>query len=449
METEGTEMLFEIDNQNRQKASIRVLGVGGAGCNAIDRMVASRLAGVEFIAVNTDAQALDNCNADLKIQIGKRLTKGLGAGAQLDVGEAAAEEDALSLTAAMEGADLIFVTAGMGGGTGTGAAPVVARVARELGALTIGIVTTPFLFEGRKRSGRSLVGLERLRQQVDTLIVIHNQRLLNIVERSTTMTQAFLEADSVLHQATRGISDLINVHGLINLDFADVSTIMKGQGHAIMGTGIASGDDRAIMAAQKAINSPLLDDSNIRGARGLLINITGGEEMTLNMVNEATNLIFEEVGEQANIIFGAVIDKKMKDEIRVTVIATGFGVEDQFSLEQDDFESFPAPIPVPETEEEKKRPPIVDEETRQTPAFLRRRFSRDRSRFEKIEEKPAPREEEVDHEPEEEKEETPRNFSGPVIHPRADEPAYLRKDSDSKAGSGDDDHNPSYLRRDR
>ncbi|MBC8376521.1 MAG: cell division protein FtsZ [FCB group bacterium] len=317
-------MLFEFDSLKEQKARIRVIGVGGAGSNAIDRMVDSELSGVEFIAVNTDAQALDNSKADVKIQIGKTITKGLGAGAKLHVGEAAAEEDAQAIAAALDGSDLVFVTAGMGGGTGTGAAPVVARISKEIGALTIGIVTTPFRCEGPQRSKRGKEGVENLRQYLDTLIVIPNQRLLSIVERTTSMVDAFLEADSVLLQATRGISDLINVPGLINLDYADVKTTMEGMGDAIMGTGIASGEERAVLAAQTAISSPLLDDTNINGAQGLLINITGGPNMSLFEVDEAANLIFEEVGEQANIIMGAVIDETMGEELRVTVIATGF-----------------------------------------------------------------------------------------------------------------------------
>ena len=317
-------MLFEFDSLKEQKARIRVIGIGGAGSNAIDRMVDSELTGVEFIAVNTDAQALDNSKADVKIQIGKTITKGLGAGAKLHVGEAAAEEDAQAIASALEGSDLVFVTAGMGGGTGTGAAPVVARISKEIGALTIGIVTTPFRCEGPQRSKRGKEGVENLRQFLDTLIVIPNQRLLSIVERTTSMVDAFLEADSVLLQATRGISDLINVPGLINLDYADVKTTMEGMGDAIMGTGIASGEERAVLAAQTAISSPLLDDTNIHGAQGLLINITGGPDMSLFEVDEAANLIFEEVGEQANIIMGAVIDETMGEELRVTVIATGF-----------------------------------------------------------------------------------------------------------------------------
>ena len=345
-------MLFEFDSLKEQKARIRVIGVGGAGSNAIDRMVDSELSGVEFIAVNTDAQALDHSKADVKIQIGKTITKGLGAGAKLHVGEAAAEEDSQAIAAALDGSDLVFITAGMGGGTGTGAAPVVARISKEIGALTIGIVTTPFRFEGPPRSKRGKEGVENLRQHLDTLIVIPNQRLLSIVDKSTSMVDAFLEADSVLHQATRGISDLINVHGLINLDYADVKTVMEGMGDAIMGTGIASGEERAVLAAQTAISSPLLDETNIHGAQGLLINITGGPSMTLAEVDEASNLIFEEVGEQANIILGAVVDEEMGDELRVTVIATGFHHESDLMFDKKETQparAYRPSMPVAET----------------------------------------------------------------------------------------------------
>ncbi|MCF7807202.1 MAG: cell division protein FtsZ [Candidatus Marinimicrobia bacterium] len=353
-------MLFEFDNLKEQKARIRVIGVGGAGSNAIDRMVDSALAGVEFIAVNTDAQALDNSKADVKIQIGKAITKGLGAGAKLQVGEAAAEEDAQSIAAALDGSDLVFITAGMGGGTGTGAAPVVARISKEIGALTIGIVTTPFRFEGPPRMKRGKEGVAKLREHLDTLIEIPNQRILSIVDKTTSMVDAFLEADSVLHQATRGISDLINVHGLINLDYADVKTVMEGMGDAIMGTGVASGDERAVLAAQTAISSPLLDDTNIQGAQGLLINITGGPNMTLAEVDEASNLIFEEVGEQANIILGAVIDEDMQEEMRVTVIATGFHHDSD--LRFDNNETQPARTYRPSMPAAEAKPDNIDTE---------------------------------------------------------------------------------------
>jgi len=346
-------MLFEFDSLKEQKARIRVIGVGGAGSNAIDRMVDSELSGVEFISVNTDAQALDHSKADVKIQIGKAITKGLGAGAKLHVGEAAAEEDGQAIAAALDGSDLVFITAGMGGGTGTGAAPVVARIAKEIGALTIGIVTTPFRFEGPPRSKRGKEGVEKLREHVDTLIIIPNQRLLSIVDKSTSMVDAFLEADSVLHQATKGISDLINVHGLINLDYADVKTVMEGMGDAIMGTGIASGEERAVLAAQTAISSPLLDETNIQGAQGLLINITGGPGMTLAEVDEAAELIYQEVGDQANIILGAVIDEEMGDEIRVTVIATGFHHDSELKFDKNESQPARAYRPTPPIAEAK------------------------------------------------------------------------------------------------
>ena len=346
-------MLFEFDSLKEQKARIRVIGVGGAGSNAIDRMVDSELSGVEFIAVNTDAQALDHSKADVKIQIGKAITKGLGAGAKLHVGEAAAEEDAQAVTASLDGSDLVFITAGMGGGTGTGAAPVIARIAKDIGALTIGIVTTPFRFEGPPRAKRGQEGVEKLREHVDTLIVIPNQRLLSIVDKSTSMVDAFLEADSVLHQATKGISDLINVHGLINLDYADVKTVMEGMGDAIMGTGLASGEERAVLAAQTAISSPLLDETNILGAQGLLINITGGPDMTLAEVDEASNLIYEEVGDQANIILGAVIDEKMGEDIRVTVIATGFHHDSDLRFDRKETQPARAYTPTPPIAEAK------------------------------------------------------------------------------------------------
>jgi len=317
-------MLFEFDDYIDQKASMKVVGVGGAGGNALNRMIAAKLHGVEFIAVNTDAQALETNQAQSKIQIGKTLTKGLGAGANLDVGRHAIAEDHDAVAKALEGADMVFVTAGMGGGTGTGAAPVVAEIAKELGALTIGIVTKPFLFEGPKRMKRAEAGIEDLKINVDTLIVIPNQRLLSIIDKKTSVTEAFQMADSILMQSTKGISGLINTPGLINLDFADVRTIMQDMGDAIMGTGIASGEERAALAAQQAISSPLLDDIKIAGAQGVLVNITGGEDMGLLEVDEATSVIYEEAGDDANIIFGAVIDPNMSDELNVTVIATGF-----------------------------------------------------------------------------------------------------------------------------
>jgi cell division protein FtsZ len=303
---------------------MKVVGVGGAGSNAINRMILAGLIGVEFIGINTDLQALNMCKAPIRLQIGKSLTKGLGAGANPDVGRRAVEEDKDAVFNALKDTDMVFVTAGMGGGTGTGAAPIVAEIAKDLGALTVGIVTKPFLFEGQKRMKRAEEGLMELKERVDTLIVIPNQRLLSIVSKETRLNKAFQMADEVLYNATKGISDLISVPGLINLDFADVKTVMSEMGDALMGSAIASGEDRAINAAQNAIRSPLLEDISIAGALGLLVNITGGEDLTLSEVDAAANIVQQAVGQEANIIFGAVIDEQFKDQIRVTVIATGF-----------------------------------------------------------------------------------------------------------------------------
>ena len=317
-------MLFEFDSLSEQKANLKVIGVGGAGGNAVTRMITSGMQGVDFIAINTDAQDLDNNPSEHKVQIGKNLTKGLGAGANSSVGKEALEADREMISTLLDGADMAFITAGMGGGTGTGAAPVVAQVSREQGVLTVGIITLPFSFEGPKRMNRALEGLADMKKACDTVIAIPNQKLMSIVDKSTTLPEAFNMADTILHQAAKGISDLINVQGVINLDFADVETIMKNMGEAIMGTGIATGDERAVLAAQQAISSPLLDDASIKGAQGVLVNITGGNDLTLMEANEATSIIFEEAGPSANIIFGAVIDPNMHEEIRVTVIATGF-----------------------------------------------------------------------------------------------------------------------------
>ena len=319
-------MLFEFDSLNEQKAKLKVVGVGGAGGNAVTRMITSGMQGVDFIAINTDAQDLDNNPSEQKIQVGKNLTKGLGAGANSNVGKEAVEADRDAITSLLEGADMVFITAGMGGGTGTGAAPVISQISRELGVLTVGIVTLPFSFEGPKRMNRALEGMAEMKKACDTLIAIPNQKLMSIVDKSTTLPEAFQMADTILHQAAKGISDLINVQGVINLDFADVETIMKNMGEAIMGTGVASGEERAVLAAQQAISSPLLDDASIKGAQGVLVNITGGDDLTLMEANEATSIIFEEAGPSANIIFGAVIDPTLNDEIRVTVIATGFNI---------------------------------------------------------------------------------------------------------------------------
>ena len=317
-------MLFEFDPLAEQKAKLKVVGVGGAGGNAINRMISTNMEGVDFIVINTDAQDLENNAAEQKIQIGSNLTKGLGAGARSTIGLEAMETDKDAVQSLLEGADMVFITAGMGGGTGTGAAPVIAQIARELDILTVGIVTLPFNFEGPKRMNRGLSGISEMRKACDTLLIIPNQKLMSIVDKSTTLLEAFHLADSILNQAAKGISDLINVHGMINLDFADVETIMKNMGEAIMGTGFASGEERAVLSAQQAIASPLLDNASISGAQGILVNITGGKGLTLHEVDEATSIIFEEAGNDANIIFGAVIDPNLEEEIQVTVIATGF-----------------------------------------------------------------------------------------------------------------------------
>ena len=322
-EGEGDDFL-EFEESARQMAVIKVVGVGGGGGNALNTMIRSGLQGVEFIAANTDAQALKHSLAPTKIQLGAEVTRGLGCGANPDRGRASALEARDRLREVLEGADMVFVTAGMGGGTGTGAAPIVAEVAREIGALTVGVVTKPFMFEGKVRTKHGDRGIDELHQVVDTLITIPNQRLLALAGKSTNMKDAFTLADDVLLNATRGISDLITIHGLINLDFADVRTVMNEAGVAMMGTGIGRGDSRAMDAAQMAISSPLLEDLSIEGARGVLINITGSESMTLFEVNEASTLVQEAAHEDANIIFGAVIDETMgDDEVRVTVIATG------------------------------------------------------------------------------------------------------------------------------
>ena len=304
-------------------AKIKVVGVGGGGNNAVNRMITSGLRGVDFIAVNTDAQALILSKAQNRIQIGEKLTKGLGAGANPEIGQKAAEESRELLVEQFKGADMVFVTAGMGGGTGTGAAPIVAECAREAGALTVGVVTKPFSFEGKRRMNQADNGIVNLKERVDTLITIPNDRLLQVIDRRTSMLDAFRIADDVLRQGVQGISDLISVPGLINADFADVKTIMSNAGSALMGIGTAKGDNGAVAAAEAAIKSPLLEAS-IEGARGVLFNITGGKDLSLFDVTEASNIITEAVDPDANIIFGAVIDENLDDEIRVTVIATGF-----------------------------------------------------------------------------------------------------------------------------
>lgn len=317
-------MRFEFDESLTEGAIMKVVGVGGAGGNAINGMIQERLYGVDFVAINTDMQALEANRAEIKLQIGGNITKGLGAGADPEIGRRAMEEDRDRLAEMLTDTDLVFITAGMGGGTGTGGAPIIAEIAKDLGALTVGIVTKPFYFEGKIRMVHAEEGIDKLKEKVDTLIVIPNQRLLSIVDKNTSLFSAFRLADEILYQATKGISDLITVPGLVNLDFADVRTVMIGMGDALMGTGSASGDNKAIEAATQAISSPLLEEVSIDGAEGILVNICGGKEMTLFEVNDATSVIFDSAGSDANIIFGAVIDEEMHDEMRVTVIATGF-----------------------------------------------------------------------------------------------------------------------------
>lgn len=315
--------MLEFDIEQQQFADIKVIGIGGGGNNAINRMIMAGLKGVEFIAVNTDAQALYLSKAEKKIQIGEKLTKGLGAGANPEIGKKAAEESREEIKKALQGADMVFVTAGMGGGTGTGGAPVIAEIARELGALTVGVVTRPFGFEGKKRGLQAEQGIAELKTKVDSLITIPNDRLLQVVDKHTSINEAFRIADDILRQGVQGISDLIAVPGLINCDFADVKTIMQETGSALMGIGEGRGENRAVEAARAAISSPLLETS-IEGARGVLFNITGDDKMTLFEVNAAAEIIQQAADPEANIIFGAVVDEKLNDEVRVTVIATGF-----------------------------------------------------------------------------------------------------------------------------
>ncbi|KAF1084827.1 Cell division protein FtsZ [Sporotomaculum syntrophicum] len=350
---------FELDLD--QYAHIKVIGVGGGGNNAVNRMIAAGLKGVEFISVNTDSQALQMALASNKIQIGSKLTKGLGAGANPDIGQKAAEESKDDIEQMLRGADMVFVTAGMGGGTGTGAAPVVAEIAKEMGALTVGVVTKPFTFEGKKRLLQAEHGIQTLKEKVDTLITIPNDRLLQVVEKNTSIVEAFRIADDVLRQGVQGISDLIAVPGLINLDFADVKTIMKDTGSALMGIGSSSGDNRAVESARSAISSPLLETS-IEGARGVLLNITGGTSLGLFEVNEAAEIIAQAADPEANIIFGAVVDERMEDEVRVTVIATGF-----------DQKQFIKPQKQKSAEERTESKPFTSHDDLDIPAFLRRR----------------------------------------------------------------------------
>ncbi len=354
-----------VDTGSNYLAVIKVVGVGGGGNNAVNRMVEAGLKGVEFISLNADAQALLMSDADYKVQIGKDLTKGLGAGADPEVGNQAAEESREEIKEALKGADMVFITAGKGGGTGTGAAPVVAEISRELGALTVGVVTRPFGFEGRRRALQAEQGINTLRDKVDTLIVIPNDRLLQVAERKTSILDAFRVADDVLRQGVQGITDLITVPGLINLDFADIRTIMANAGSALMGIGEASGDNRGAEAAKAAISSPLLEAS-VEGAQGVLLNISGPSDIGLYEVNEACEIVANAAHPEANIIFGAVIDDSLGEQVRVTVIATGFDQsKTQEKLEFD----------IPGTKEEQQQPSVFDSNEFEIPTFLRRRDS--------------------------------------------------------------------------
>ncbi|HJV17031.1 MAG TPA: cell division protein FtsZ [Bacillales bacterium] len=373
--------MLEFDTNLDSLATIKVIGVGGGGNNAVNRMIEHGVQGVEFIAVNTDAQALNLSKAEVKMQIGGKLTRGLGAGANPEVGKKAAEESKEQIEEALSGADMVFVTAGMGGGTGTGAAPVIAQIARDLGALTVGVVTRPFTFEGKKRSNQASGGIGAMKEAVDTLIVIPNDRLLEIVDKSTPMLEAFREADNVLRQGVQGISDLIATPGLINLDFADVKTIMSNKGSALMGIGVASGENRAAEAAKKSINSPLLETS-IDGAQGVLMNITGGANLSLYEVQEAADIVATATDQEVNMIFGSVINENLKEEIIVTVIATGFNEDTaQSKMARPSYNQTKVTPGV--TKREPKREEMVQEQPRSTsvsqedaldiPTFLRNR----------------------------------------------------------------------------
>lgn len=320
----GNGMIFELEEQSAQNARMKVVGVGGGGGNAVNRMIEEQLAGVQFISVNTDAQALASSRSDIKVQIGKKLTRGLGAGARPEIGRQAIEENRDEVLEHLQGADLVFVTCGMGGGTGTGAAPIIAQIAKDIGALTVGIVTKPFLFEGRKRMKQAEMGITELRRNVDTMIVVPNERLLAVVGKGIPFQDALKKADEVLLNATRGIASLITTTGIINVDFADVRTVMQNGGAALMGTGTGRGENRALEAAQQAISSPLLDNVSINGASGVLINIVGGSDLTLGEATQISEIIHDAVGDEAQIIFGAGSDSRLDGEVRVTVIATGF-----------------------------------------------------------------------------------------------------------------------------
>ena len=359
---------FSIVNADSQ-ARIRVVGIGGSGGNAINRMIESDLQGVEFIAINTDEQDLELSQASRCVQIGRNVTRGLGAGANPEIGAQAIEEDREEVAETLGGSDMVFVTAGMGGGTGTGAAPIVAEIARDAGALTVGIVTTPFKMEGMPRMRNALAGIDALKKAADTAIIIPNQRLLEISSEDTTLRDAFLFADDVLLQATRGISDLITIPGMVNLDFNDVRTVMQSGGDALMGTAEATGENRAVTAAEKALNSPLLDNVSVAGAQGVLVNISASSELKLFEMDKAVNLITDAVGHEANIIWGTVLDDNMKDELRVTVIATGFNKNpsDRVNSNGANLAYHPSPAPAADAD-----PPEIDATDADIPAFMRK-----------------------------------------------------------------------------
>ncbi|HOT27644.1 MAG TPA: cell division protein FtsZ [Candidatus Ozemobacteraceae bacterium] len=375
--------MFDFNQAAAENAEIKVIGVGGGGTNAVNRMISAGLAGVEFISANTDAQALALSDAKVKIQLGDKLTKGLGAGANYEVGKKAAEEDRDRIAEALDGADMVFITAGMGGGTGTGAAPIVAQVAREVGALTVAVVTKPFRFEGKRRTSAADLGIKNLKESVDAIIVIPNDKLLEVSKENVTMIEAFKYADEVLRQGVQGISDIIINPGQINTDFADVKAIMTQAGSALMGIGIASGENRALTAAQMAINSPLLE-SSIKGARGVLINITGSADLGIHEINKAASIIQETVDEDANIILGTAIDENLDDQIKITVIATGFGeavrqeldpkkriIEELRTVSRTVEQPLAAPIPLAATGTNGPIASSLDD--REIPTFLRKR----------------------------------------------------------------------------
>ncbi|MGE0353216.1 MAG: cell division protein FtsZ [Gemmatimonadales bacterium] len=384
-------MIFELEETTAQNARMKVVGVGGGGGNAVNRMIEERLQGVEFISVNTDSQALVNSKADVKVQIGRKLTRGLGAGARPEIGRQAIDENRDDVGGVIQQADLVFVTCGMGGGTGTGAAPIIASMARDAGALTVGIVTKPFLFEGKKRMRQAEMGITEMRNNVDTMIVVPNERLMAVVGKGTSFQEALKKADEVLLHATQGISGLITRTGIINVDFADVRTIMQNGGAALMGTGMGRGENRAMEAAQQAISSPLLDNISISGATGVLINIVGGEDLTLGETTQISEIIHDAAGGDAEIIFGAATDAAMQGEVRVTVIATGFdravtgestlrpvaggqaGVL-AFPQRRTSGATTPPPVPAPEKADPQRKPAPTDVPDMEIPTFIRRQM---------------------------------------------------------------------------